>query len=33
MIIWKEDTCVCCGASVPEGMMVCWICEHGDEAR
>ena len=22
-----EDTCVCCGAPVPEGRMVCPICE------
>ena len=22
-----EDTCVCCGEYVPEGKMVCWICE------
>lgn len=20
--------CVCCGAEIPEGRMVCWICEH-----
>jgi len=25
------DTCVCCGAPVPEGRQVCWVCEHGDE--
>lgn len=24
------DTCVCCGAPVPEGRMVCWQCEHKD---
>lgn len=23
------DTCVCCGAPVPEGRMVCPICEAG----
>ena len=23
------DTCVCCGAPVPEGRMVCPICEEG----
>ena len=23
------DTCVCCGAVVPEGRMVCWACENG----
>ena len=22
------DTCVCCGAVVPEGRMVCWVCEN-----
>lgn len=22
------DTCVCCGAVVPEGRMVCWACEN-----
>lgn len=22
-----DDTCVCCGAPVPEGSMVCWLCE------
>lgn len=22
------DTCVCCGAPVPEGRMVCWQCER-----
>ena len=24
------DTCVCCGAPVPEGRMVCIDCERGD---
>lgn len=23
------DTCVCCGRIVPEGRMVCPICEYG----
>lgn len=23
------NTCVCCGAPVPEGRMVCWACENG----
>mgnify|MGYP003293528650 FL=1 len=22
------DTCVCCGAVIPEGRMVCWTCEN-----
>lgn len=22
------NTCVCCGEPIPEGRMVCWICEH-----
>ncbi|MCD7956964.1 MAG: hypothetical protein LUG93_14700 [Lachnospiraceae bacterium] len=22
------DICVCCGRPVPEGRMICWICEH-----
>lgn len=22
------DTCVCCGAVVPEGRMICWACEN-----
>ena len=21
-------TCLCCGAVIPEGRMVCWQCEH-----
>lgn len=24
----KTDRCVCCGACVPEGRMICWRCEH-----
>lgn len=23
-----EDRCVCCGEIVPEGRMVCYMCEH-----
>ena len=23
-----DNTCVCCGAVVPEGRMVCWVCEN-----
>ena len=23
-----ENRCVCCGAVVPEGRMVCWSCEN-----
>lgn len=23
-----DGYCVCCGAPVPEGWMVCWGCEH-----
>ena len=23
------EFCVCCGAPIPEGRMVCWACEHG----
>ena len=23
-----DNTCVCCGAVVPEGRMVCWACEN-----
>lgn len=25
------DTCVCCGAPVPEGRMVCPLCEYANE--
>ena len=24
------DTCVCCGAVIPEGRMICWACENGN---
>ena len=24
-----DNTCVCCGAVIPEGRMVCWACENG----
>lgn len=28
----NEDTCVCCGAQIPEGRQICWSCEHiGDQ--
>ena len=26
-----ENTCIICGASIPEGLMVCPACECGDE--
>jgi len=26
-----SDSCVCCGATVPEGRMICLICEKGEE--
>jgi hypothetical protein len=29
MVIMK-DYCVCCGRLVPEGRMICFICEHND---
>ena len=25
----NENTCVCCGAPIPEGQQTCWGCEHG----
>ena len=27
MVVSNMDTCVCCGAPVPEGRQVCPICE------
>lgn len=27
-IIRPADICVCCGAAVQEGRMICWACEH-----
>lgn len=24
------DRCICCGAPIPEGRMICWQCEHGN---
>ena len=27
------DTCVCCGAVIPEGRMVCWACENRQGVR
>jgi predicted amidophosphoribosyltransferase len=26
--IMNETYCVCCGANIPEGRMICWDCEH-----
>lgn len=26
-----EETCVCCGAIIPEGRQVCRDCENGEE--
>ena len=23
-----DNTCVCCGAVIPEGRMICWACEN-----
>lgn len=23
-----NDTCICCGADIPEGRQVCWNCEN-----
>lgn len=23
-----DNTCVCCGAVIPEGRLICWGCEH-----
>ncbi len=25
------DTCVCCGAPIPEGRMICVACEKGEK--
>ena len=25
--------CVCCGAEIPEGRIVCWACEHSEPER
>jgi len=25
-----SDSCVCCGATVPEGRQICLICEKGE---
>ena len=28
-----DNTCVCCGAVIPEGRLICYICEkYGPEA-
>lgn len=29
----SEDRCICCGEIVPEGRMVCPICEKGKKPR
>lgn len=26
----NDNTCVCCGAPIPEGRQVCHACEKGD---
>lgn len=26
-----EDFCVCCGAPIPEGRMICVTCEKGEQ--
>lgn len=23
-----DNTCVCCGAVIPEGALICWACEN-----
>ena len=28
-----SDSCVCCDATVPEGMQVCWSCRKRGEYR
>lgn len=32
-VMQMVDACVCCGAPVPEGRQICWICEHTDYAK
>lgn len=27
----NDNTCVCCGVQIPEGRMICPICEHKDK--
>ena len=29
-MVTMKDYCVCCGRPVPEGRMICFICEHND---
>lgn len=29
----SENRCVCCGRSIPEGMMICRACEGADEGE
>lgn len=28
----NDNTCVCCGAQIPEGRQICPICERKDNA-
>lgn len=32
-ISMNENTCICCGAVIPEGRQICWICEHNDKIQ
>ena len=25
-----DNTCICCGAVIPEGRQICYHCEHED---
>lgn len=27
----NTETCVCCGAEIPEGRQVCPVCENGED--
>ncbi len=27
----STETCVCCGAEIPEGRQVCPVCENGED--
>lgn len=31
--IVNENRCVVCGEVIPEGRIVCWICEHGGYSK
>ena len=33
IISMTDNTCICCGAVIPEGRQICWICERGDTMR